>query len=76
MLSKKQIKEKAQDELLNCLQTVPFIESEETGRRLNEMGHNSTDITESEAEQIAEEMRVQAKRIAKLFNWHKYELMD
>ena len=75
-MTKKQIKEKAQDELLNCLQTLSFIESQETARKLNQMGHNSTDITESEALEIADQMRIQAKRIAKLFNYHKYEIMD
>lgn len=73
-MNKKQIKEMAQDELLAQLSIVKFIEEQEKCRKLE----GATELTEEEANAVAEQMEIQAKRIAtQLFGYtNEYRLID
>ena len=62
-LTKKQIKERAQLELLHCLHINE-----------NVFGYVSNTYSEAEIEAICDEMQKQTTRIAKLFGWSQWEL--
>ena len=85
-MNKKQIKEMAQDELLSQLSVVKFLEVQERCRKLDSTngvdvtGNRAklTELTEEEANAVAEQMGIQAKRIAtQLFGYtNEYRLLD
>jgi len=81
-MNKKQIKEMAQDELLSQLSMVKFLEDQERCRQLDGTSTGDraklTELTEEEANAVAEQMGIQAKRIAtQLFGYtNEYRLLD
>lgn len=62
-MTKKQIKERAQLELLHCLHINENI-----------FGYGDYNYSESEKDAICEEMQKQTTRIAKLLGWSRWEL--
>ena len=81
-MNKKQIKEMAQDEILAQLSMVRFLEDQEKCRQLDSTNTGETakltELTEEEANAVAEQIGIQAKRVAtQLFGYtNEYRLLD